>query len=1090
MNKTIHEQSKQLTLGLGSQDIRSLFKVHAGDIGPLTNDIIQDNYNRLVKWIKSHEVHVTEEVEAFFERWHLLEKQMAKLDEKIESLLNQLHSSRVGKIWRGIPIPQVTTILKKNRQIRDLIAEAPIDSITGDTGLLLPKNKKPIEKDRVQEILDYTPVFDAFAGDMENPELMVRVAAPGPHPVAIKDNKRLCFSICCAHNDFFCIKIMLATYVRVNTCDLRVFIFKEDENHDRHRLAPVFSCEFNAIDVLDNQYYPISFPPIGDSRGNVYRIEIDSPNATEDQHIAVWCHPADSKLMTDARMISGSKLLINDEQHERFPLSFLDTQAALYPWMRRLLSGIPLKQFMDKKTDKQHKRVDHALWIYNNKIDHSGFLPAALLLFFQMAEQVGRSVSVSVYGVHDPAIETYCELNSIEYHVMPKSVIQECKVLPWALQQARENIVSPDGFIWFFQSGMRPGKDLIKNAETMFRHYPETGILLPVVENHEKKVSHSFGQITREGHIHTFPVGMSVTHPLNSCARNVDATDSPFFIIRNRVLTEFFYNTSFYGNSLDGNSLDGNSLDGNSLDGNSLDGNSFDGNSFDGYYTAPYQMTELIWQLKKRDYKVRFDPRISFAGDRFKDEIPEDIVDMLTLSSSDEKLSVEVVDADQYEEPHQEIREHFDDQDGDKEDRFDEPYEWVIDHDRISFLKRWRKELFYKPAAYDDISVLLNPDRQTTALVIDLTLPTFDEDSGSLRMFEILKMLVELGIRVTFFPDNLDCTPKYRRALEFMGIEVFCGDYGIADALAGRQYDIIMLSRVDIGHRYMNIVKLLNPNARIYYDTVDIHYVREFRQAEIELDDNMRRRAVKTRQKELANAVMSDVVFTVTEDDKKHLLKEIPSLDCFVLPNIHRKLPFDISWEDTDGLVFIGNYNHPPNEDAVFYFVENVLPLVQKKIPDICLYLVGSYMKDAMKALASESIKAVGWVEDVEPELVKRRVMVSYLRYGAGMKGKIGQAMSLGLPVVSTTIGAEGMGLKDQENVMVADDPEVFAEKICQLYSDKKVWEAISGNSRKYIYSRYGIDVIKEKLKNFLDEDLKNSVVSQICGPLSGNTYQ
>ncbi|OQW92452.1 MAG: hypothetical protein BWK79_14620, partial [Beggiatoa sp. IS2] len=171
---------------------------------------------------------------------------------------------------------------------------------------------------------------------------------------------------------------------------------------------------------------------------------------------------------------------------------------------------------------------------------------------------------------------------------------------------------------------------------------------------------------------------------------------------------------------------------------------------------------------------------------------------------------------------------------------------------------------------------------------------------------------------------------------------------------------------------------------------------------------------------------------------------------------------------DRDGLVFIGNYNHTPNEDAVLYFVEQVLPKIHAITPEICFYVIGSNMKESLKALANEYVKIVGWVDVVEPEFAKRRVFVSYLRYGAGMKGKLGQALSLGLPVVTTTVGAEGMGLVEAETALIADDPDNFAQAVCRLYNDSLLWEKLARLGREYVEHHYGAEAVREKLQNWL----------------------
>jgi glycosyltransferase involved in cell wall biosynthesis len=433
------------------------------------------------------------------------------------------------------------------------------------------------------------------------------------------------------------------------------------------------------------------------------------------------------------------------------------------------------------------------------------------------------------------------------------------------------------------------------------------------------------------------------------------------------------------------------------------------------YRTPMYQVSELIWQLKVQQQETLYEAALCY----------------------------------EHNKPYPELIE----QDYNQDNRY--------------FYRRWEDKLPTLIAPFTHLGDLLNPQKQPTLLVIDATLPMYDEDSGSLRLYTLLKIWVSLGYRITFFPDNLDNQFRYRHALEALGIEVFHSGYGIADAMAYRQFDFAFICRVDIGHRYIPYVRLLSPNTVIFYDTVDIHYIREQRQAEIENNPKLAAHAQTTKRKELSNCLLANRVITVTEEDGCHLQNELPNLTFSVIPNVHQQLPLpDTGFEQRDGLVFIGNYNHLPNEDAMFYFVENVLPKIHARLPNVCLYLIGSNMKDKMKALASEQVKVVGWVDTVEPEFAKRRVFVSYLRYGAGMKGKLGQALSVGLPVVTTTIGAEGMGLKEGETALIADEPANFAEAVCRLYNDSTLWEKLSYQGREYIEQNYGESAVRDKLRD------------------------
>jgi len=443
-------------------------------------------------------------------------------------------------------------------------------------------------------------------------------------------------------------------------------------------------------------------------------------------------------------------------------------------------------------------------------------------------------------------------------------------------------------------------------------------------------------------------------------------------------------------------------------------------NAIAAYQTHCYQVTDLIWQLLEHQQSTRYQASWHY--------LTEQPVTYFEASACEQDLQL--------------------------------------------FSKRWAAQLPAHTAPFVlEMDALLNPRQQPNVLIIDATLPTYDEDSGSLRLYTLIKIWVALGYRLSFFPDNLDSNLKYREALEHLGVEVFHGIHSIGEVLATRHYDFAFICRVDIGHRHMPFVHLMSPETIIFYDTVDIHYVREERQAEIENNPKLLKQAQATKRRELYNCKMADKVITVTDDDGLHLQKELPFLQYAVLPNIHTAHHAAIpSYTEREGLVFIGNYNHTPNEDAVYFFIENVLPNIIVRLPTLKFYVVGSNIRAEMRQLASEQVEIVGWVDEVPPEFARRRVFVSYLRYGAGMKGKLGQALSLGLPIVTTSIGAEGMGLIEGETALIADDPDDFADAVCRLYTEQVLWEKLSQQGQAYIEAEYGETAFEEKLRGLLAE--------------------
>lgn len=367
----------------------------------------------------------------------------------------------------------------------------------------------------------------------------------------------------------------------------------------------------------------------------------------------------------------------------------------------------------------------------------------------------------------------------------------------------------------------------------------------------------------------------------------------------------------------------------------------------------------------------------------------------------------------------------------------------------------------------------VNQDSNNQILFIEKRVPTYDQDSGSLRLYSILKILSQLDYKVTFIPDHQNSAIRYVRALQALGIKVLTND-NVANFLqkSGSQFSVVILSRPDEAYKYYPYVRAYAVNSKIIFDTVDAHWIRYQRAYELYKHQNFYEYAQYYRAIEGLNAQCSDLVLTVTEKDRDFFEEFVPRFKIAVLPNIHNIVNPEKSFKDRKDLMFIGGFYHHPNVDAIVYFVKKIFPLIRKKIEHINLIVVGSNPPNSIKSLSGSDIKVTGYVEDVQPYFESSRVFVSPLRYGAGMKGKIGQSMSHGLPVVTTSIGAEGMGIIDGENALVADEPEIFANAVVRLYTNKALWDTISANSVKHIEENFSLEVTKLKLKKIMDSVL------------------
>ena len=406
------------------------------------------------------------------------------------------------------------------------------------------------------------------------------------------------------------------------------------------------------------------------------------------------------------------------------------------------------------------------------------------------------------------------------------------------------------------------------------------------------------------------------------------------------------------------------------------------------------------------------------------------------------------------------------------------------DVNRSTFAEAWADELITRPVNGDVTFLRQPPAGRKNILVIDHHLPMPDRDSGSLRMFQILKLLHELGHHVTFIPDNLADIPPYTADLQKRGIKVVRHPYvkKVRDYLIGHgsEFDVVVLSRCQFARKHIADVRLYAPQSRIIFDTVDLHFLREEREARITGDPETRRKAQETKQWEYDLIDQSDETWMVSSTEQRLLQKEWPDKSFQLLSNIvdvpGSNTPFALrrDW------LFIGGFQHPPNIDAVLFFLKEIYPLVSEYLGDAKFYIIGDKVPPEIVTLAKEKIVIAGLQRDVRPFFDSVKLSVAPLRFGAGVKGKINQSMAFGVPVVATSLAVEGTDLHDREEILVADQPEDFARAVIELYESEQLWNRISENGLKKTRALYSTDAARTKLEFLLsDAHLKGSELSQ-----------
>ena len=397
---------------------------------------------------------------------------------------------------------------------------------------------------------------------------------------------------------------------------------------------------------------------------------------------------------------------------------------------------------------------------------------------------------------------------------------------------------------------------------------------------------------------------------------------------------------------------------------------------------------------------------------------------------------------------------------------------------RSIFAEAWADELMTMPVNGDLGFLQQPPPGRKNILVIDHHVPMPDKDSGSVRMFQILKLLHQLGHRITFIPDNLAYEPPYTCELQKRGIQVVYHPYvkKVRDYLLahGPSFDVVVLSRCDFARKYIADVRLHAPQSRIIFDTVDLHYLREDREAQVTRDPEMRRKAQEKQQLENELIGQADETWVVSPLEQQLLREKWSRKSVQLVSNIvdvpGSKTPFALRRD----YLFIGGFQHRPNTDAILFFVQKIYPLVSEHLGDAKFYIIGRNPPPEIVALATEKIIVAGLQRDVRPFFDSVKLSVAPLRFGAGVKGKVNQSMACGVPVVATSLAIEGMELQDREDILVADDPEDFARALIELYNSEDLWNRISENGIAKTRSLYSTDAARKKLELlFSDEHLR-----------------
>jgi O-antigen biosynthesis protein len=389
-----------------------------------------------------------------------------------------------------------------------------------------------------------------------------------------------------------------------------------------------------------------------------------------------------------------------------------------------------------------------------------------------------------------------------------------------------------------------------------------------------------------------------------------------------------------------------------------------------------------------------------------------------------------------------------------------------------TFCQQWEKTLTqhpdkqYDPDYYSDARWRY----QRHVLWIDASLPNAKRDAGSLRTLQLCKLLNDIGCSVDFVPNDRITPEDIIAEMASNGVCVWTSSQFRTPPhflrSNAKKYTHIIVSRHYVLEQWIELIKKYAPDAKLIFDSVDLHGIREQREASLNSSQSLVTEAKKTLAKELELINQSNETWVVSDEEDRFLKSLSLTAPHRIISTVHSVAPGRNSYRHRSGIIFVANFRHLPNADGIRWFAEEVWPLVKTENNMLELNVVGDYMKEELKADLKNStgIHLLGPVDNLDELLNEHRMTIAPLRFGAGVKGKITQSLAHGLPVVTTSIGAEGIP-EAEKAMLIEDGPDAFANAICELYQNEEKWRALQSEGLRIAEAYFSPDAAKKNLK-------------------------
>jgi len=387
---------------------------------------------------------------------------------------------------------------------------------------------------------------------------------------------------------------------------------------------------------------------------------------------------------------------------------------------------------------------------------------------------------------------------------------------------------------------------------------------------------------------------------------------------------------------------------------------------------------------------------------------------------------------------------------------------------REKFVERWQ-DVLERHRRNGDAPELEKERRiAQRLLMIDAHTPCPDRDAGSVTADHYARIFQALGYKVTLAPHDLQFSGEYTIRLQRRGIECLYHpfDRDLTQVLKrrAREFDLAFVSRPYVAARVLPALRRFCPKTKVIYNAVDLHFLREARQAELEGNPALARHALGSRREELSIVAAADCTIVLSEAERRLLCEALPGARVEVIALIHEEEAASAPHAGRSGMIFIGGAQHPPNPDAVQHFVRDIMPAMRAQGGSQVLSVIGS-QSPTVQGLDCQDVHVLGHVADLGPHFQRALCMVVPVRFGAGVKGKIGTAFAFGLPVISTPLGVEGMDLVEGRDYLAADTPAQWVGQIGRLREDRALWQSLSEAGRRIVRERYSPARVADRLR-------------------------